>query len=857
MPTYTQADRALSIKTPLGKDVLLLTGFRGHETISQLFRFHLDLLAEADSDVRFDRIVGQNVTIEMPLASEEKRYFSGLVKTFSQGARDRLTQDGFDGTFVHFRAELVPKLWLLTKKIRSRIFQHVTVPDILRQVFSGFDVAFEISGAYFPRDYCVQYRESDFDFASRLMEEEGIYYFFRHADSSHQMVVVDAPNQHPFLPDPSSVLYGEVSAGVREDMRVTSWEKTQELRSNEYTLWDHCFELPGNHLEAEEKIIESVPVGKATHKLTPGNGEKLEIYDYPGGYAQRFDGVDRNGAPRPQDLRGIFEDRQRTVRIRMQQEETATLGIRGAGDCGHFTAGYKFTLKRHFDADDQYLLTSVEHHAHLGGFGNSSGPEFSYENRFTCIPAALPYRPQRATRKPVIAGVQTATVVGPPGEELFCDKYGRVKVQFHWDREGKKDSNSSCWLRVAQVWAGSGWGAFFWPRIGNEVVVVFEEGDPDQPLIIGSLYNAENMPPFPLPAKNNLTGFKSATVRGKAYKNFNGVVFDDTNGHEHLALHSERHMSFNSEFDKVFHAGRHKGERVSGASTFTVGTLPGGGGSGGGSNPAWPKPYPQGVLGLNAAMVYGENVQAVVGTNHQLALGNNFQICINPVGLMCCSSTLPEVPFFTEALSSGVGGNMQLTIGTNAQLVYGQNIEVDAGMPKLELHRGSETENALSYGIVAVIGALTVLYALAYGLLDKDWKRAATTITFQGCLDILLAILMMIELETKQMPSKDDPELDPFSNKVNQAMDRLRENDRQTLMDHAKHINWTMEDMGEFMGSPMRISPSATEFFGALSVVLGAAVLPLVLVADHEKDPEDAQKQQQQQQCPPPCPPNK
>jgi type VI secretion system secreted protein VgrG len=184
------------------------------------------------------------------------------------------------------------------------------------------------------------------------------------------------------------------------------------------------------------------------------------------------------------------------------------------------------------------------------------------------------------TPEPVIAGIQTATVVGPPGEEIFCDKYGRIKVQFHWDREGKQDADSSCWLRVAQVWAGKGWGAFFWPRIGHEVVVVFEEGDPDQPLIIGSVYNAENMPWFALPSQKQLAGFKSASVRGLANQNYNGIVFDDEKGHEHLAIHSERNMSFNSEHDKMIHAGRHKGERVSSASVFTVGRLSGGGSGG-------------------------------------------------------------------------------------------------------------------------------------------------------------------------------------------------------------------------------------------------------------------------------------
>ena len=231
-------------------------------------------------------------------------------------------------------------------------------------------------------------------------------------------------------------------------------------------------------------------------QLHVGGNDQLEIYQYPGGYAQRFDGINKAGAPQPQDLSNIFPDRARTLRIRMEQEEVQAIDIRGTSDCGHFTAGQEFTLERHFDADDKYLLTRVEHSARQADYRSDQREAFTYENRFSCIPDGLHYRPQRTIRKPVIAGLQTAVVTGPPGEEIFVDKYGRVKVQFHWDREGKMNADSSCWLRVAQVWAGNSWGAFFWPRIGHEVVVLFEEGDPDKPLIVGSVYNAKNMPWF-------------------------------------------------------------------------------------------------------------------------------------------------------------------------------------------------------------------------------------------------------------------------------------------------------------------------------------------------------------------------
>jgi type VI secretion system secreted protein VgrG len=745
MPTYTQAEAPLAITTPLGKDVLLLTGVRGSEVISRLFNFQLDLLAEVQSQVHFEDILGQEVTVQMALPNGDTRYFNGIVKRFSQGARDQ--------TFVQFRAEMVPKLWLLTKKVQSRIFQHLSVPDILQQVLTGLDVAYEILGTYYQRDFCVQYRESDFDFVSRLMEEEGIYYFFKHTDGGHQMVVTDVPTQHPEVAGQTSVIYEPASGAVREDMHITTWEKTQELRSGEYTLWDHCFELPSNHLEAKEKTVESVAVGEVTHKLKVGGNDQLEIYDYPGGYAQRFDGVDRNGEPRPQDLQSIFRDNQRTIRVRMEEEDAASIEIAATSDCGHFMAGQQFTLERHFDGDGEYLLTGIEHDAHLvGDYRNYQELTFKYGNRFTCIPVALPYRPQRVTRKPVIAGIQTATVVGPGGEEIFCDKYGRVKVQFHWDREGKNDANSSCWLRVAQVWAGNTWGAFFWPRVGHEVVVVFEEGDPDQPLITGSVYNAQNMPPFSLPKLKDFAGFKSCSVQGSPGKNFNGIVFVDTGSHEHLVMHSERHLVFYAELDKTFRAGRHQAERVPGARTATIGGLPIGGGSGGGPNKnLFQPPEPTSFMGINSVVAYGGNFQIAFPLNMQLAYGTNLQICVNPATFGLAFPDLAEsspaglTGVAAQFLGGGLGGNMQLTLGSNAQVVMGQSISVNLGPQPLNLGAQSKAFSNSASVLIGDIMSLTIwIFLCAYSLPEDDW-RSILLMIFQLLMQVLLFQLMKIQ----------------------------------------------------------------------------------------------------------------
>ncbi len=766
MPNYTQANRPLIIKTPLGEDVLLLVELCGREAISQLFHFELALLAQPGADIRFDRILGENVTVSLRLPDGNVRYFNGIVNRFSQAGRDE--------TFTHFRAHIVPRLWLLTKKLRCRIFQQITVPDILRAVLIGMPVKYELSGTYYPRDYCVQYQESDFAFASRLMEEEGIHYFFQHSDDRHQLIVSDAAN--PFVPRENNVIYEEARGEFREDMRVTSWEKSQELRSCEYTLWDHCFELPGNHLEAKRKTIDTVSVGKVAHKLHLSANEQLEIYEYPGAFAQRFDGIEPGGVPRPQELKRIFEDRDRTVRIRMEQEDAASLEILGSSDCGHFSAGHKFTLERHWDANGTYLLTAVEHQAHQGDYRSNQNDAFQYTNRFVCLPAGLRYRPQRVTERPVIAGIQTATVVGPKGEEIFVDKYGRVKVQFHWDREGKMDAHSSCWIRVAQVWAGKGWGAFFWPRIGHEVVVTFEDGDPDQPLIVGSVYNAENMPWFMLPMNKQLAGFKSASLRGTAKNNYNGIVFNDAKGHEHLSIHSEHNLSLNSEADKMIHAGRHKGERVAVANLLTVGKfLPIGGGSGGAGydeGDAWPDPPPSGIVGLNSVFTFGDNLQAACPLNHQLAVGNNLQMCINPFGLAAGApgSTIP--PYMEVIAGSGLGGNMQFTVGTSAQFTLGQSYEISIGPPKIEIHQPYRDHVAVSI-LCGIAGAFSLVFAIIYDAMkgnnkvdhynyvndpkqeslaaasadeqSGDNERALLVLIYQGVTEAMLGVIMLLE----------------------------------------------------------------------------------------------------------------
>lgn len=539
---YLQAERPLRIETILGPDVLLLFGMVGEEGLSRLFHYNLDVLADNHVKVPMEQLLGQRLIVSLGLPEGRYRHFSGICSRVSRGHTDN--------TFTRYRLEMVPQVWFLTRKANCRIFQHQNVPDILAEVLKGLDVKFELNGDYQPRDYCVQYRETDFDFISRLMEEEGIFYDFIHSENGHTMMIADTPGVHPEMPKPSLLKYHQTEDSHAMESRVTSWEESQELRPGKWTLRDHCFERPKDPFEVQEAIRGEVEVGDASRSIKIRNNDKLEIYDYPGAFAQRFDGVDAGGGDRAGDINKIRPDGEHTVGIRMEQDAVRTLEIRGKSLYRNLTAGHLFELAGQGHADGNYLMTWVRHEAKFESEYRSTdggGGEFLYGNTFTCIPAELPYRPQRVTPKPVVHGSQTAVVVGPAGYEIFTDKYGRIKVQFPWDRIGRRDSSSSCWIRVAQLAAGNRWGASFWPRVGQEVVVAFLEGDPDQPLVVGSVYNADQMPPYlgqgpdsKHAEDNKVSGIKTNSTKGG--QGYNELRFDDTAKKEQLFLHAQRNM---------------------------------------------------------------------------------------------------------------------------------------------------------------------------------------------------------------------------------------------------------------------------------------------------------------------------
>jgi type VI secretion system secreted protein VgrG len=517
MATYAQANRLLTIATPLGPDALLLHGLEGREAFSELFQFDLELLSENASIAPRD-LLGQPVTWAVNNVHRKPRYWNGHIQEWAAGGQ------GARG-LRSYRARVVPWLWFLTRTSNCRIFQNKSTPEILEAVFKEFGFAafsFALTRSYPPWEFCVQYRETAFHFVSRLMEHEGIFYFFRHEQGKHTLVLADHKGVYQDCPE-SKVDY---RAGSLAPNHIDTWEHRYAFGSGKWAQSDYNFETPSASLLTTATTVIDLPDLK-----------KYERFQFPGEYRTRGEG-------------------EADIRVHMEQEEAGYDVTAGSSQCCTFTPGGKFKLGAHEVASEmgkEYVLTAVRHSARDPSLGNTAEAA-SYRNQFTCIPARVVYRPACLTHRPVIDSVQTAVVVGPAGEEIYTDQYGRIKVQFFWDRYGKRNENSSCWLRVSQFAAGKNFGALNLPRVGQEVIVAFAEGNPDRPLVLGSLYNAENMPPYPLPRYRDFTGMIHRSVRGVP-GNSSEIRFETTLGKERLLVHSETDMHTHAENDSQLRVG--------------------------------------------------------------------------------------------------------------------------------------------------------------------------------------------------------------------------------------------------------------------------------------------------------------
>jgi type VI secretion system secreted protein VgrG len=478
--------------------------------MSRLSEYQLDLLGPVkDKDINLDDILGKNVTVKLALPDDSTRYFNGYVTRFSAGGRSY-------GRFRRYSAVVRPWLWFLTRTTDCRIFQDMTVPDIIKEVFGDeptADFSFELTCAYRKWTYCVQYRETDFNFVSRLMEEEGISYYIRHTDGHNTVVLTDSTAKHTAAPGYEKLPFIAPERLVRPELEhISSWEFSREIQPGVYVHDDYDLERPSVELKTRRALPRSYAPSE------------YEIYDYPGHYLQKADG-EQYAAVRIEELGSQFETAQ------------AVTNAKGV------SVGSLFTLEDcpREDQNREHLVLSASHDLEFSEYeAMPEGAGTSYRCSFVAMSSEQQFRPRRATPKPFVQGPQTAMVVGPAGDEIYTDKFGRVKVQFHWDRYGEEDENSSCWIRVSHPLAGKGWGSVSIPRIGQEVIVDFLEGDPDQPIITGRVYNAESLPPFGFPAGAVLSGVKSQTHKGAGY---NELSMDDTAGKEKVTINGQYDMN--------------------------------------------------------------------------------------------------------------------------------------------------------------------------------------------------------------------------------------------------------------------------------------------------------------------------
>jgi type VI secretion system secreted protein VgrG len=530
--------RQIELTTPLGPDVLLFRAMRGREELGRLSEFDLSAVSTR-IDISPGDLLGQNVTVKIELLGGGYRHWNGYVTRFAQG--------GMIGRYHEYRLTVRPWLWFLTRTTDCRIFQEKTVPDILKEVFGDHPVAVfedDLTGTYASREYCVQYRETDFDFVSRLMEEEGIYYYLEHEDGRHVMKLVDSYSGHQALDNVATIPYYPPHEQVPStDGHISAWTFVQNIQPGAVALDDYDFTKPKADLLVKAKLVQQ-------HERAD-----YEVFDYPGEYWEMDDG-DHYVRARLDELHAGFDRAEAECNVR------------------EIAVGRLFSLTNapRADQEREYLITGAWYELRDNAYEAAAvaGDETTYHCQLTALQSRQQFRPDRLTPRPTVKGPQSALVVGPAGEEIWCDKYGRVKVQFYWDRYGKKDENSSCWIRVSHPWAGGTWGMVALPRIGQEVLVDFLEGDPDRPIITGRVYNADQMPPYALPANKTQTGTKTRSSKGGGAANFNEIRFEDLKGSEQLFIHAEKNQDIEVENDETHWVGHDRTKTIDHDETVEV-----------------------------------------------------------------------------------------------------------------------------------------------------------------------------------------------------------------------------------------------------------------------------------------------
>lgn len=523
--------RVLEIVTPLGGGEVFLQELDASEGLSRSPEYRLRVLARK-GNIEPKDLLGKNVTFAVALqGAGEYRHFNGYVTSFRDLGQVPSTVFEKSGSPLAYLYELVVHTWLhfLARQSDCRIFQKKKVPDIVDEIVRKYPFAkldrSKLTGSYREWDYCCQYRETDFNFVSRLLEQEGIYYSVEHENGAHKVVLYDNPSAHLSFPGHAQIKYDVAAGATVDEDHLSDWASRYEVTSGKVALKDFFFETPSTDLAA----LAAKP---KSHDLAG-----FELYDYPGEYEKSADG-------------------KRYADVRLEEAQGTYEVYSGSGQARYVEPGRKLGLEGHGRAalNKDYLIVSANLIVIAGAPDAGGDDETRVQVAFQAIDSKAQYRPPRITPKPVVQGPQTAMVVGPAGEEIFTNKHGQVKVQFHWDRYSETNENSSCWVRVSQPWAGKQWGAIFLPRVGQEVIVAFLEGDPDHPIVTGRVYNAEATPIWSLPDHKTRSGFRTRTLDGGT-SNFNELRFEDKKGKEEIYQHAERDHVLRTKHDRVEYVG--------------------------------------------------------------------------------------------------------------------------------------------------------------------------------------------------------------------------------------------------------------------------------------------------------------
>lgn len=658
---------SFQFEIPATRYLLSVAGFTVDERISHPYDIHLTLATQ--NNVALDEVIDKEAVLSVDHQGGT-RYFHGVVREF--------TSLGTDGGYDLYHAHIVPALWFLSLEQDCRVFQFKNVQDIVAEILEESNITsdryrFALSREDRLRKFCVQYRETDLNFVSRLLEEEGIFYFFEHYEDKHVIVFSDTNSGYLYMPGKRQIPFNTNDGMVPGKESVFDFIYSRRVRPGKVSQRDYYYKHTNLDLTTQRQ-------GKAS--------AQREVYDFPGNY---------------------FNEERGTYLANVRLERLLVLGetAEGQSSCPRMMPGHEWELSGH-DYAGKYLPVAVIHHGAqpqvLGEHAGDGG--FRYDNEFIAVPATVTVRPQIVADRPVIVGLQTAVVTGSSGEEIHADPDGylRVKVQFPWDRRGQKDGRTSCWVRVGQPWGGGGWGTQFLPRVGDEVLVTFLEGDPDRPMVIGSAYNSENQPPYALPASKTQSGIRTRSYPNGGTDNFHELRFEDKKGSEEIYLQSEKDWNILVKNDKGQTVGRDESLTVGNNRSKTV--------------------------GVDQSESVGVNKSIQVGANHNESIGANMTLSVG--GFKNETVGINSLETIGGAKEIAIGGLYQVAVGgVMNETVAGAKTE-EVGLAKAVFVGNNMSENVKGDRTTNTNGNYTETISAKYYAKANEYVIEASKITLKA-----------------------------------------------------------------------------------------------------------------------------